>query len=229
VTTQPTAIDAHPEDPLLDRLNDEQREAVLYGDGPLLLLAGAGSGKTRAITHRVAWLVERRNVAPWRILAVTFTNKAAGEMRERLQKLLGPTAADVQVSTFHAAGAAILRREAEKVGRTRSFVIYDDADQIQLIRRALQESGVGDRIKPQLVRHRIDHAKNHALSPDQLPAPAHDYAALGVKKAYARYEQLLQTFDKTAKLARPQIEVVAPTPAPATGSGSAAGSAGGVQ
>ena len=110
-------------DQLLEDLNPPQREAVLHGDGPLLVLAGAGSGKTRVITRRVAHLVLARRVAPWRILAVTFTNKAAREMRERLEALLGPWASDLNVATFHSAAATILRREAEKVGLTRSFVI----------------------------------------------------------------------------------------------------------
>jgi DNA helicase-2/ATP-dependent DNA helicase PcrA len=182
-------------DPLLAPLNEPQREAVQHVDGPMLVLAGAGSGKTRVITHRVAWLVEREGVAPWRVLAVTFTNKAAGEMRERLEGLLGPAAADVHVSTFHSAGAAILRREAERAGRTRSFTIYDDSDQLALVRRALQECGVGERIKAQLVRHRIDHAKNHAQRPQDLVARETDFVGLGVKKAYFAYERLLRAAD----------------------------------
>jgi len=182
-------------DPLLAPLNEHQRATVLHGDGPLLVLAGAGSGKTRAITHRIAWLVERRNVTPWRILAVTFTNKAAGEMRERLEKLLGAAGAEVHVSTFHSTGAAILRREAEKVGLTRSFVIYDDTDQMQLIRRALQESGVGEKIRAQTVRHRIDQAKNNALGPDAMVVGSHDFVGIGGKKAYVRYQQLLRAAD----------------------------------
>ncbi len=182
-------------DPLLAPLNEPQREAVQHVDGPLLVLAGAGSGKTRVITHRIAWLVQREGVTPWRVLAVTFTNKAAGEMRERLEGLLGAAAADVHVSTFHSAGAAILRREAERAGRTRSFVIYDDSDQLALVRRALQECGVGERIKAQLVRHRIDQAKNHAQRPQDLPARETDFVGLGVKKAYFAYEKLLRQAD----------------------------------
>ncbi len=179
-------------DPLLAPLNEPQREAVQQVDGPLLVLAGAGSGKTRAITHRVAWLVQRARVPPWRILAVTFTNKAAGEMRERLETLLGPQAADAHVSTFHATGAAILRREAERAALTRSFVIYDDSDQLALVRRALQECGVGEKIKAQLVRNRIDQAKNHAQRPQDLPVRETDFVGLGVRKAYFAYERLLK-------------------------------------
>jgi DNA helicase-2/ATP-dependent DNA helicase PcrA len=119
---------------LLDDLNPPQAQGVLHGEGPLLVLAGAGSGKTRVITRRIAHLVLERKVPAWRILAVTFTNKAAREMRERLEVLLGPAAADLTVSTFHSSAAMILRREAEAVGLTRNFLIYDDGDQLSLAR-----------------------------------------------------------------------------------------------
>ncbi|HCF62505.1 MAG TPA: AAA family ATPase [Myxococcales bacterium] len=192
VTEEPTAQSEAETDPLLAPLNEHQRQAVKHGDGPLLVLAGAGSGKTRVITHRVAWLVERRGVAPWHILAVTFTNKAAGEMRERLERLLGPAGAEVQVSTFHAAGATLLRREAERVGLTRSFVIYDDSDQLQLIRRAMKEEGVFEDIKPKTVRQRIDDAKNRAWLPEDLAVGTHDRVGQAVRRVYARYQRLLR-------------------------------------
>jgi DNA helicase-2/ATP-dependent DNA helicase PcrA len=128
-------------DPLLDPLNPEQRAAVTHPRGPLLVLAGAGSGKTRVIVHRIAYLVEGIGTPPWAILAVTFTNKAAGEMRERLQKLLGPAGRDVWVSTFHSAGASILRREAPSTVLARNFTIYDDDDQIALAKRVLRDAG----------------------------------------------------------------------------------------
>ena len=116
---------------LLQDLNEAQREAVLHGDGPLLVLAGAGSGKTRVIVHRIARLVQGLGVLPWHVLAVTFTNKAAGEMRQRLDQLLGAAlAADLWVQTFHAFGARFLRREAARAGLSPSFAIYDDDDQI---------------------------------------------------------------------------------------------------
>jgi DNA helicase-2/ATP-dependent DNA helicase PcrA len=128
-------------DPLLDPLNPEQRAAVTHPRGPLLVLAGAGSGKTRVIVHRIAYLIEALGTPPWAILAVTFTNKAAGEMRERLEKLLGPQARDVWVSTFHSAGASILRREAQALSLSRNFTIYDDSDQMSLAKRLLRDSG----------------------------------------------------------------------------------------
>ncbi|MDR0966601.1 MAG: UvrD-helicase domain-containing protein [Myxococcales bacterium] len=179
-------------DPLLAPLNDAQRAAVLHGEGPLLVLAGAGSGKTRVITHRVAHLALRRRVAPWRILAVTFTNKAADEMRGRLFQLLGPVAASCQVSTFHALGATLLRREAERVGLTRSFVIYDDGDSMQLIRRAIKELGFEEELKPQQARFRIDQAKNEGKRPSALTASPLDRVGTQVRDVYERYEQLLR-------------------------------------
>src|SRR5699024_7131058 len=104
-------------------MNDKQSEAVLTTEGPLLIMAGAGSGKTRVLTHRVAYLIEEKNVLPWQILAITFTNKAAKEMRERIGKLLGEGANDIWVSTFHALCVRILRREAEKIGYAKTFTI----------------------------------------------------------------------------------------------------------
>ncbi len=113
-------------DPILDPLNPEQRDAVTHGDGPLLILAGAGSGKTRVLTHRIAYLIRDLGVAPRSILAVTFTNKAAREMKERLERLLGPgQLSDLTVGTFHAFCARLLRREGPLVGIDRGFVIYD--------------------------------------------------------------------------------------------------------
>ncbi len=113
---------------LLQNLNPAQQEAVTYGSGPLLVLAGAGSGKTRVLTYRIAHLIGVKGVKPWNVLAVTFTNKAAGEMKERVSKLLGQTGTDVWVSTFHSWCARILRREADALGYTRNFSIYDDED-----------------------------------------------------------------------------------------------------
>ncbi len=187
---KPPAI--NPQDPLLAGLNEPQRHAVVHTDGPLLVLAGAGSGKTRVITHRIAWLVQRRRVAPWHILAVTFTNKAAKEMRERLEKLLGVAGMEVQVSTFHAAGAVILRREAQRLGLSPSFVIYDDADQMQLLKRAMKDVGVDESITPRTVRNRIDHAKNHGVLPHDMHAAPGDRVGFATKKAYAQYEKLLR-------------------------------------
>ncbi|MBU8894265.1 AAA family ATPase [Corallococcus sp. H22C18031201] len=180
------------ESALLEDLNPPQSEAVLHGDGPLLVLSGAGSGKTRVITRRVAHLVKVRRVFPWRILAVTFTNKAAREMRERLSQLLGPQANELVVSTFHSAAAMILRREAESVGLTRSFVIYDDGDQLTLVKRAMRESRVDPVMQPREILHRIDQEKNAARLPEDMHVDADDVRGVVVKTVYDSYQRLLR-------------------------------------
>src|SRR5262249_17082383 len=131
-------------------LNDAQREAVLYGDGPLLILAGAGSGKTRVITFRVARVVAEAHVRPHEILAVTFTNKAAGELVRRVEGLLGGGARThgMWVSTFHSSCARILRRFGDRVGLSRDYVIYDDTDQRALVVRTVRELGLADPMFP---------------------------------------------------------------------------------
>jgi DNA helicase-2/ATP-dependent DNA helicase PcrA len=129
---------ARPETYLAD-LNEAQREAVLTTEGPLLVIAGAGSGKTRVLTHRVAHLISAIGVKPNEILAITFTNKAAGEMRERLTNMLGPVARAIWILTFHAACGRILRTEAERLGYRRNFTIYDSQDQVRLVKQCLEE------------------------------------------------------------------------------------------
>jgi len=175
---------------LLAALNPEQRKAVVHGDGPLLILAGAGSGKTRTLTHRIAWLIREHGVASWEILAVTFTNKAAGEMRERLEKLLG-TVEGLWVSTFHSACVRILRREMEKFGFTSQFTIYDDGDQERLLKAVLQELNIAEQtLKPRAAATAIDNAKNRGLWPEDLPTG--DYGAKTIAKVYARYQEKLK-------------------------------------
>ena len=181
------------ESALLEDLNPPQREAVLHGDGPLLVLSGAGSGKTRVITRRVAHLVQVRRVFPWRILAVTFTNKAAREMRERLVQLLGAQANDLVVSTFHSSAAMILRREAEHVGLTRSFVIYDDGDQLNVVKRAMREAGIEVPMQPREILHRIDQEKNAARLPEHMQVEPGDERGLLIRKVYAAYQERLRT------------------------------------
>src|SRR6266545_4826935 len=146
---------------LLERLNEPQREAVVHGGGPLLVLAGAGSGKTRVLTHRVAYLVASDQATPSEILAITFTNKAAGEMRERVEGLVGRLVRVMWVMTFHSACARILRAEAKLLGYTSRFSIYDEADSVRLIKRCLDELSIDPkRFAPRAIKAQISTAKN---------------------------------------------------------------------
>jgi DNA helicase II / ATP-dependent DNA helicase PcrA len=153
----------------LSKLNPEQREAVLHRDGPLLILAGAGSGKTRVITYRIAHLIGNGHAEPGEVLAVTFTNKAAGEMRERVEGLIGEDSKGVWLSTFHALCARLLRREAPKIGLSRDFVIYDSSDQVAVVKQIEKELGIDDKfVPPRQALSRISHARNRMEGPDSL-------------------------------------------------------------
>src|SRR5512145_2402879 len=132
---------------ILRHLNQPQQQAVTHGEGPLLVLAGAGSGKTRVIVHRIAWLISQHGVRPWQILAVTFTNKAAGEMRERVEKLLGGVETPL-IATFHATCVRILRRDIERLGFGSNFAIYDDKDSERLLKEILVEQNIDDKKFP---------------------------------------------------------------------------------
>src|SRR5208282_1870756 len=157
---------------LIDTLNPEQRAAVEATEGPLLILAGAGSGKTRVITHRIAWLVGEKNVAPDSILAMTFTNKAAGEMAERVDRLIGHSSlAKPLISTFHSLCVRILRRDIEALktatgGLTRTFAIFDDSDQQGIVKQVMKRMGLDiKQLTPRSVQGRISWAKNHLVDP----------------------------------------------------------------
>src|SRR6186997_847949 len=153
----------------LDKLNPKQREAVLHTDGPLLILAGAGSGKTRVITFRIAYLIGDGHAKADEVLAVTFTNKAAQEMRERVEALIGDEAGGVWLSTFHSLCARLLRREAPKIGLSRDFVIYDSSDQVAVVKQAQRELGIDDKlVPPRMALSRISQAKNRMEGPDTL-------------------------------------------------------------
>src|SRR5258707_10430345 len=157
----------------LDTLNPEQREAVLHLDGPLLILAGAGSGKTRVITSRIAYMVGDGHAKPHEVLAVTFTNKAAEEMRARVESLLGSDVTGMWVSTFHALCARLLRREAPAIGLSRDFVIYDSSDQLTVVKQALKALQIDDAyVQPRAALSRISHAKNKMESPEAMAANA---------------------------------------------------------
>ena len=156
---------------LLAGLNDPQREAVTYGEGPLLILAGAGSGKTRVLTHRIAYLVGTDAAKANEVLAITFTNKAAGEMRERAELLVGPRIRAMWVMTFHSACARMLRAHADRLGYTRQFTIYDQADSRRLVKRCLDELGVDPkRFTPGGIQSQISDAKNKLRDADGYAA-----------------------------------------------------------
>ncbi len=176
---------------LLAGLNGPQREAVTFGEGPLLILAGAGSGKTRALTHRIAWLLATGRAHPNQILAITFTNKAADEMRERVSTLVGGVSRRMWVMTFHAACARLLRIEAERLGYTSKFTIYDEADSLRMLKRCLEELEVDTkRYPPRAIRARISDAKNQLIDAETyqeqpLGGPFEDL----VGQAYRLYER----------------------------------------
>ena len=176
---------------LLDGLNNQQQKAVTASDGPVLVLAGPGSGKTRVLTHRVAWLVQELDVAPWRIVAVTFTNKAAREMRERLERILGPSRCrGLTLGTFHATCARILRREADPAGISRNYAILDADDQLRLVKQAIKDLNLDDkRYRPQAVHGAISRAKNELIPPEAYSTGSY-YGEI-VKRVYERYQALL--------------------------------------
>src|SRR5215470_10681218 len=153
----------------LDTLNPEQRAAVLHVSGPLLILAGAGSGKTRVITSRIAYLLGDGHARPHELLAVTFTNKAAEEMRSRVETLVGEDCSRMWVSTFHSLCARLLRREAPAIGLSRDFVIYDSADQLTVVKQGMKALHIDDSfVQPRAALSRISHAKNRMESPAEL-------------------------------------------------------------
>ncbi len=176
---------------VLAGLNAAQKQAVQIVDGPVLVLAGPGSGKTRVLTHRVAYLIQERGIVPHHILAVTFTNKAAREMRERLARLVGEERVqDLTMGTFHATCARFLRRDGERVGLDRGFAIYDDEDQLSLMKQIVKELNLNDKTyRPGTILGVIGKAKNDLIGPDQYVPPSYWHEA--VKRAYQRYQQML--------------------------------------
>ncbi len=205
---------------LLQSLNDKQQEAVLTTEGPVLVVAGAGSGKTKALTHRIAYLVGEKQVLPSQILAVTFTNKAAGEMKERIAKLLGTNSVSQLplVGTFHSICVRLLRKHIHLLDYDNSFVIYDSADQQILVKRILKELNVDEKkFAPKAILAHISEAKNHLITPDQYQTHAVNYFTDKVSQVYVRYQAELAKnnaldFDdllmKTVELLETQSEVL---------------------
>jgi superfamily I DNA/RNA helicase len=190
-----------PEQPAMDLmdqlagLNTEQRQAVMTTQGPVLILAGPGSGKTRTITFRIAYLIAHERVRPWNILAVTFTNKAAREMKERLEPLVGPPAKEIHVGTFHSICARVLRSEIETMdyGRTRNFTILDDDEQLTLIKAAIKDMNLSERqYQPRVIGGIISRAKNELLTPRQFAESANKYLEEIAARVYARYDEQLR-------------------------------------
>ena len=180
--------------PMLDGMNDKQTEAVLATEGPVLIMAGAGSGKTRVLTHRIAYLIEEKNINPWRILAITFTNKAAREMKERVGNLLdAEVARDVWVSTFHALCVRILRRDIEKLGMNRAFTIADPAEQLTLVKHILAAMNLDPkRYDPKGILATISNAKNDLLTPDDYQKQAAGPIEKVTADVYREYQKRMR-------------------------------------
>ncbi|MDQ1404025.1 MAG: ATP-dependent helicase UvrD/PcrA [Actinomycetota bacterium] len=177
---------------LLAGLNPVQREAVTHPEGPLLIVAGAGSGKTRVLTHRVAWLIKEQGLSPFEILAITFTNKAADEMKERVGALVGPVAQRMWVSTFHSACVRILRREAGLLGYKSSFTIYDQADAVRLTSYVLRDLTIDPKkFPPRTVHSVISQAKNELVSPPEYAAKAATIYERRIGEVYTEYQRRL--------------------------------------
>ncbi|MDO7908862.1 DNA helicase PcrA [Paenibacillus sp. JX-17] len=176
------------------RLNPQQRKAVEATDGPLLIMAGAGSGKTRVLTHRIAYLIATRKAAPWSILAITFTNKAAREMQERVSRLIGNEGRDIWVSTFHSMCVRILRKDIERIGFTSNFSILDSSDQLSVIRNCMKDQNIDTKkFEPKAIQAAISTAKNELVTPEQYEAKIGDYFEGIVAKVYSMYQKRLKS------------------------------------
>lgn len=176
----------------LDYLNDRQREAVLYGDGPLLILAGAGSGKTSVLTARVAYLIKERGVDPISIVAITFTNKAAKEMKNRIIKEVGSIGYSIQISTFHSFGLRIIRENHDLLGYDRNFTILDSDDSLTVIKKILKDLNIDSkRCNPKFIKNKISSCKNEMITPDKYKAFVNDEVSDIIYKVYKKYQETL--------------------------------------
>ena len=177
----------------LEELNERQREAVLYNDGPLLIIAGAGAGKTKTLTTKIAYLIEKKNVAPENILAITFTNKAAKEKKDRLFKTIGQTAKYLEVSTFHSFGLKLLRENYDALGYDKNFVIMDSDDSLTVVKKIIKDIGYDPKIyNPRAIRNKISSCKNEMTTPEAYERYAASDFEKVVQEVYAKYEKKLQ-------------------------------------
>jgi len=180
-------------DNLLKGLNKQQQEAVKHTEGPLLIMAGAGSGKTRVLTHRIAYLIGEKGVSPRNILAITFTNKAAREMKERVQRLVGPESEQMWVSTFHSMCVRILRRDIDRIGYSRTFSILDAGDQLSVIKQVLKDLNIDPKkFEPRAMQGRISAAKNELISPEEFSSQAGNFYDRQVAQVYEAYQKILR-------------------------------------
>ncbi|HHW38654.1 MAG TPA: DNA helicase PcrA [Bacillales bacterium] len=178
---------------LLSGLNPEQQAAVRSTEGPLLIMAGAGSGKTRVLTHRIAYLMSEKDVAPWNILAITFTNKAAREMKDRVANIVGSTAEEIWISTFHSMCVRILRRDIERIGINRNFSILDTSDQLSVIKKILKEKNIDPKkFEPKTILGSISSAKNELITTEEYEKSASDYYKNTVSDVYKAYQDRLK-------------------------------------
>lgn len=179
---------------LLDELNDKQYEAVTNTEGPSLVIAGAGSGKTKVLTHKIAYLIGEKAVKPWNVLAITFTNKAANEMKERVKNLVGDTASDIWMGTFHSICVRILRKTIDRIGFDSSFVIFDTSDQKSMIKKILKEQNLDDKIfSDKSILYEISNAKNEMLTPEKYAAKANgDFRKEKIAEIFALYQKRLK-------------------------------------
>lgn len=179
-------------DPLA-QLNEMQRKAVQLTEGPVLIIAGAGSGKTRVLTHRVAYLLSEKKVHPWNILAITFTNKAAREMKERIAQLVGEQAEEIWISTFHSMCVKILRREIDQLGYSRNFTILDTADQLSVMKKILKEENLDPKLfDPKSILNQISAKKNRLISPQAAQQTAKNFRDQRIADLYEKYQQTLR-------------------------------------
>ena len=176
----------------LDYLNDKQKEAVLTPPGPLLILAGAGSGKTSVLTTKVAYLIKEMGINPKEIVAITFTNKAAKEMKERIIKLVGPSGYNIQISTFHSFGLRIIKENYDRLGYERNFTIIDSDDSLVVIKKILKEMNIDTtRYNPKFIKNQISSCKNEMVTPENYERLVNDDLTNVVYKTYKKYQDTL--------------------------------------